>query len=58
MILLHPGRVRCIEWKEDETEAFEKGKLKAIIQTTEWFAWLEEEDEEEEDEEDYEEEEE
>ena len=45
-----------LEWKEDETEYFEKGKLKAVIQTTEWFAWLEEEDEEsEEEEEEYEE---
>ena len=34
------------EWKDDETEAFEKGKLKAIIQTVEWFNWLEEEEEE------------
>jgi hypothetical protein len=44
-----------MEWKEDETEVFEKGKLKAVIQTTEWFAWLEEEDEEEEEEEELEE---
>jgi hypothetical protein len=42
------------EWKDDETDAFEKGKLKAVIQTTEWFAWLEEDDEEEEEEEGYE----
>lgn len=46
-----------LEWKEDETEAFEKGKLKAVIQTTEWFAWLEEEEDDEEEEEGEEEEE-
>ena len=40
-----------MEWKEDETEAFEQGKLKAVIQTTEWFAWLEEEEDEDEEEE-------
>merc|ERR1712032_1427854 len=43
------------EWKEDESDANEVGKMKAIIQTVEWFNWLEE-DEEEDDEEDYEEE--
>merc|ERR1712157_29208 len=42
------------EWKEDESDANEVGKMKAIIQTVEWFNWLEE-DEEEDDEEDYEE---
>ena len=46
-----------MEWKEDETEAFEQGKLKAVIQTTEWFAWLEEEEEDEDEEEEEEEEE-
>lgn len=42
-------------WKEDESEAHEEGKGKAIIQTMDWFNWLEE-DEDEDDEEDYEEE--
>jgi len=41
------------EWKEDESEEHEGGKLKAIIQTVDWFNWLEEEDDD--DEEDYEE---
>ena len=36
------------EWKEDESEAHESGKLKAVIQTVSWFNWLEEDDEEEE----------
>ena len=46
------------EWKDDETEAFEKGKIKAIIQTVEWFNWLAEADDsgDEEDEEDEQEE--
>ena len=39
------------EWKEDESTEFEKGKMNAVIQTVDWFNWLEEEDEEEEDEE-------
>lgn len=42
-------------WKEDESSEHEKGKMTAIIQTIDWFNWLEEDDEEEE--EDYEEEE-
>ena len=40
-------------WKEDESDEHSTGKMKAVIQTMDWFAWLEEEDEEE----DYEEEE-
>jgi len=40
-------------WKEDESTEHEAGKLKAVIQTVEWFNWLEEDD----DEDDYEEEE-
>ncbi|KAL7576277.1 hypothetical protein ACA910_018102 [Epithemia clementina (nom. ined.)] len=40
-----------MEWKDDETEAFEKGKLKAIIQTVEWFTWLSQADDDEEEEE-------
>lgn len=44
-------------WKEDESEANEKGKMKAVIQTMDWFTWLEEDDDDEEEEE-YEEEEE
>jgi len=39
-------------WKEDESESHEAGKMKAIIQTIDWFSWLEEE-EDEEDEEEY-----
>ena len=38
-------------WKEDESTEHEAGKLKAVIQTVEWFNWLEEEDEEDEEEE-------
>ena len=34
-------------WKEDESEAYESGKGKAIIQTIDWFNWLEEDEEEE-----------
>ena len=43
-------------WKEDESDEHVTGKMKAIIQTMDWFAWLEDDDEE--SEEDYEEEEE
>ena len=43
------------EWKDDESPAREAGKGKAIIQTMDWFNWLDEDDESEE--EDYEEEE-
>lgn len=39
------------EWKEDESDNHMAGKTNAIIQTTDWFAWLEEDDEEDEDEE-------
>lgn len=39
-----------LEWKEDESDEHETGKMKAIIQTVDWFNWLEEDDEEEEDE--------
>jgi len=38
------------EWKEDESGEHEVGKVKAIIQTMEWFAWLDESDEEDDDE--------
>ncbi|KAL3794485.1 hypothetical protein HJC23_013958 [Cyclotella cryptica] len=44
------------EWKEDESEENSRGKTKAVIQTVDWFAWLEEDDED--DDEEYEEEEE
>jgi len=37
------------EWKEDESDEHSDGKLKAVIQTVNWFTWLEEDDEEEED---------
>merc|ERR1712232_3067 len=42
-------------WKEDEREENSQGKMKAVIQTMDWFNWLEEDDESEEEE--YEEEE-
>jgi len=41
-------------WKDDESEANSKGKMKAVIQTMDWFTWLEEDDDD--DEEEYEEE--
>ena len=44
-------------WKEDESDEHDAGKMKSIIQTVEWFNWLEEDDEEEAEEEDFEEEE-
>jgi len=31
-------------WKEDESPQHEEGKGKAIIQTIDWFNWLEEDD--------------
>lgn len=43
------------EWKEDESDEHEQGKMKAVIQTVDWFLWLEEDDDDE-DEEEYEEE--
>lgn len=39
-------------WKEDMSSAHDKGKGKAIIQTMDWFNWLEEDDDD--DEEEYE----
>jgi len=45
-----------LEWKEDESDEHERGKQKAIIQTVDWFNWLEEDDEDEDDDADYEEE--
>ena len=49
-----------LAWKEDESDEHEKGKMTAIIQTVDWFNWLEEDDADQEDEdaEEYEEEEE
>lgn len=41
-------------WKEDESPEHETGKLKAVIQTVDWFNWLEEDDDDD-DEDDYEE---
>lgn len=38
-------------WKDDESEENSRGKMKAVIQTMDWFTWLEEDDDEEEDEE-------
>jgi len=40
-------------WKDDESPENETGKLKAVIQTVDWFNWLEEEDDD--DDEEYEE---
>lgn len=37
-----------LEWKEDESDAYSKGKLNAVIQTVDWFNWLEAEDDDEE----------
>ena len=44
------------EWKEDESEEHETGKIKAVIQTIDWFNWLEEDDDDDEEEDEYEEE--
>jgi len=44
------------EWKEDESKENSRGKMKAVIQTIDWFNWLEADDDE--DDEEYEEEEE
>jgi len=38
------------EWKEDESDEHMEGKLKAVIQTVDWYAWLEEEEEDDEEE--------
>lgn len=38
------------EWKDDESDEHSDGKLKAVIQTVDWFNWLEEDDDDEEDE--------
>jgi eIF4-gamma/eIF5/eIF2-epsilon len=35
------------EWKEDESDVHEKGKMTAIVQTMDWFNWLEADDDEE-----------
>jgi hypothetical protein len=35
-------------WKEDESEQYETGKMNAVIQTVDWFNWLEADDDEEE----------
>lgn len=42
-------------WKEDESEEHEAGKVNAVIQTVDWFNWLEQDEEEEEDDAEYEE---
>jgi hypothetical protein len=36
-----------VEWKDDESDAHEKGKMTAVIQTVDWFNWLEEDNEDE-----------
>jgi hypothetical protein len=38
------------EWKEDESDEHMAGKTNAIVQTMDWFTWLEQDDEEEEEE--------
>ena len=38
-------------WKEDESDEHSSGKLNAVIQTVDWFNWLEEDDDEDDDEE-------
>jgi len=38
-------------WKDDESEENSKGKMKAVIQTMDWYNWLEEDDDGEDDEE-------
>jgi hypothetical protein len=40
-----------MEWKEDDSEDHQEGKLKAVIQTVDWFTWLEQDDEDDEEEE-------
>jgi hypothetical protein len=37
-----------MEWKDDESDAYSKGKLNAVIQTVDWFNWLEADDDEDE----------
>jgi eIF4-gamma/eIF5/eIF2-epsilon len=32
------------EWKDDESDEYSRGKLNAVIQTVEWFNWLEADD--------------
>lgn len=39
------------EWKEDESEVHEAGKMTTIIQTMDWFNWLDEDDDDEDEEE-------
>jgi len=41
-------------WKEDESDEHEVGKQKTLVQTIDWFNWLEEDDEEEYEDEEYE----
>jgi hypothetical protein len=43
------------EWKDDESDEHTDGKLKAVIQTVDWFAWLEQDEEDDDDEEEVEE---
>ena len=38
------------EWKEDESDEHIDGKIKAVIQTVDWFAWLEQDGDEDEEE--------
>lgn len=38
-------------WKEDESAEHQDGKLKAVIQTVDWFNWLEEDDDDDDDDE-------
>jgi len=40
------GEEAFAEWKDDESNEHSNGKLKAVIQTVDWYSWLEEDDEE------------
>lgn len=54
--LAEPGAFEV--WKDDESEENSQGKTKAVIQTMDWFTWLEEDDDDEgDDDEEYEDEE-
>lgn len=38
-----------LEWKEDDSDENSSGRLKAVVQTVEWFQWLDQDDEEDDD---------
>lgn len=39
------------EWKEDDSDEHEPGKVKSVVQTIDWFDWLQEDDDDEEEDE-------